>query len=228
MAKQKGTFIVIDGSDGAGKKTQSDILVEKLKSLGHSIAYYDFPQYTETFFGKMVGRYLNGEFGTTKQISPYLISLMYAGDRYEVSEKMRNDLSAGKIIVSNRYVQSNMAFSGALFPDEKERQKFLDWLYELEYHVFNIPKPDLVVYLYVPFKIGQILVDQKAKRSYTDAKRDIHESNSEYLLEVEKTYLWLADRYPEWRKIDCAVDDKILPIEEISEKVFEIVKKELI
>ncbi len=228
MTKQSGKFIVIDGSDGAGKKTQSDILIEKLKSEGREVAFYDFPQYTETLFGKMVGRYLNGEFGEADEVSPYLASLLYAGDRFQASNNIRRDLAAGKTVISNRYIQSNMGFQTAKFNNKKEKEDFLAWLEELEYKVYGIPKADLVVYLYVPRKISQLLVDQKSKRQYTEMARDIHEKNDDFLDRVEQSYIWLSEKYPEWRKIDCAVDNKILPIEDIAKKVFSIVSKEIL
>lgn len=224
----KGKFIVIDGSDGSGKKTQSDILIAKLKSDGHEVASYDFPQYDKTFFGALVGRYLNGEFGKMEEISPYLVSLLYAGDRWQASEGIKKDLAAGKIVVSNRYMQSNMAYSAARFSDEKERKEFLDWLEKLEFETYSIPKPDLVVFLYVPYKIGVELVAQKPKRNYTNKSHDLHENNSLYMQEVEKEYLRLSKEYLEWRKIECTSRDKIMPIETISAQIFDIVKKEVL
>jgi dTMP kinase len=227
MAQKKGKFIVIDGSDGSGKATQSEILIKKLQSLGHEVVSFDFPQYDKTFFGQMVGQYLNGKFGDMSEIDPRLISLLYAGDRWQASAQIKGAILAGKIVVSNRYIQSNMAFSGARFENEAERLEFMKWLEKLEYETYSIPRADVVLYLHVPYEIGQKLVDKKAKRSYTDKKRDIHEKNSDYLKEVEKTYLWLSERYPEWQKIECAKSEKILSIDQISDMVFDIIKKKL-
>ena len=227
MTKDIGKFIVIDGSDGAGKKTQSDLLIGNLKKQGHAVAFYDFPQYEETFFGKMVGRYLNGEFGEADDVSPYLASLLYAGDRWQAGEKMKEDLAAGKIVISNRYTQSNMGFQTAKFKTDKEKELFLSWITELEFSVYKIPKPDLVIYLYVPYQISQALVDQKDSRNYTELKRDIHEKNSDFLGRVEKTYLMLAKKYPEWEKIDCSSPNGILSIQAIGEKISKILRSRL-
>lgn len=225
VSKLSGKFIVIDGSDGSGKKTQSDILVKKLKKAGHKVAYYDFPQYKKTLFGKLFARYLNGEFGEADDVSPYLTSLLTAGDRWQASEKIEKDLKAGKIVVSNRYIQSNMGFQGAKFRTKKQKIQFTKWLEELEYGVYGIPRADQVLYLYVPYKISQALVDNKSKRDYTKMKRDIHEKNSNFLRRVEKSYLELSEKYPEWKKIDCydKKNNSILPIDEIAEKVLETV-----
>ncbi|HLC43711.1 MAG TPA: dTMP kinase [Patescibacteria group bacterium] len=224
--KNAGRFIVIDGSDGAGKKTQSDLLIARLKKDGHEIALYDFPNY-DSFFGKIVGRYLNGEFGEADDVNPYLASLLFAGDRWQASESIRKDLAVGKTVISNRYIQSNMGFMSAKFKTTAEQKKYLDWLTELEFEIYGIPKPDLVIYLYVPYEISQQLVDKKSKRSYTDLKRDIHEKDADFLSRVEESYLMLADKYPEWRKIDCVKGGQMMSIGEIAGKIFEIVEEEL-
>lgn len=223
----RGKFIVIDGSDGAGKKTQADLLIARLKSEGLDVAVYDFPQYEETFFGQMVGRYLNGEFGQADDVNPYLASLLYAGDRWQASDSIKAELAAGKIVIANRYIQSNMGFQAAKFKTKTEKSRYLNWLEKLEYQIYEIPKADLVIYLYVSYDISQKLVDKKAKRSYTELKRDIHENNSDFLRRVEKSYLFLARENSEWRKIDCEKNGGILPIAEIEKKVYEVVRKEL-
>lgn len=224
---KKGKFIVIEGSDGVGKKTQTAEITKLLRRVGQRVAFYDFPQYEKSFFGAMVGRYLNGEFGQVGDVSPYLISLFYAGDRFEGAEQIRHDLNLGKIVISNRYTQSNMAFQSAKLPDENEKKVFLEWLEELEFGIYHIPKPDLIIYLYLPYKKSQEMIDKKSKRNYTELKRDIHESNSEYLAQVEKEYLKLADDNPEWRIIDCSAPDGILPISEITKKVADAIVSEV-
>lgn len=222
---KKGKFIVIEGSDGSGKKTQTDLLIKRLKEKKIKTSYFDFPQYYTSFFGKMITRYLNGEFGTADEVSPYLASILYAGDRFEASEKIRDDLDNGKYIISNRYIQSNMAFQTAKIRLKSEKKKFLNWLEKIEYEIFKIPKADLVIYLYVPYKIGQELVDKKGKRKYSKQQRDIHERDGDFLCRVEKEYLNLAETRKEWQIINCIENGKILSREKIAEKVYAIVKK---
>ena len=221
---KKGKFIVIEGSDGVGKKTQADLLIKMFRRIGKQVVFYDFPQYERSFFGAMVGKYLNGDFGDVGDVSPHLISLLYAGDRFEASEHIRHDLNKGKIVIANRYTQSNMAFQAAKFTKNKDKENFHEWLEELEFGIFNIPKPDLIVYLYAPYEISQKMVDKKAKRSYTDKKRDIHERNSEFLKQVEKEYLDLAKNNKEWRTIVCTEGDNLLSIEEINKKIFAVIE----
>src|SRR5476649_976963 len=110
---KKGKFIVIEGSDGVGKKTQADLLIKMFRRIGKQVVFYDFPQYEKSFFGQMVAKYLNGDFGDVGDVSPHLISVLYAGDRFEAAEHIRHDLNKGKIVISNRYTQSNMAFQAA-------------------------------------------------------------------------------------------------------------------
>lgn len=230
ISRAKGFFIVIDGSDGSGKTTQSKLLIERLESLGKEVAYYDFPQYDKTFFGKMVGRYLSGEFGTADQVNPYLNSLLYAGDRFQARDAMKQDLAAGKIIVCNRYMQSSLAHQGAKLKALEEKEKYNDWLYELEYGVYDIPKPDLVIYLYVPSLVSQKLTDNTdaLKRKKYSQKKDIHEMNADFMARSVAEYLRLAEKYPEWRKINCiSKEDKLLSIDDISKMVLNIVNKEL-
>lgn len=221
---KKGRFIVIEGSDGVGKKTQADLIIKMFRRIGKQVVFYDFPQYERSFFGKMVADYLNEKFGDVNESDPYLISLLYAGDRFEASEHIRHDLRQGKIVICNRYTQSNMAFQTAKLRDDRRKKEFLEWLEELEFGIFNIPKPDLVVYLYAPHKISQRQVDKKSARNYTDKKRDIHERNSKFLEEVEKQYLDLANTNNEWRTIICTDGDKLLPPEEISERIFSVIE----
>ena len=223
MPRRRGKFIVIEGSDGIGKKTQADLIIKMFRRVGRQVVFYDFPQYERSFFGQMVGDYLNEKFGDVNESDPYLISLLYAGDRFEAAEHIRHDLNGGKIVICNRYTQSNMAFQTAKLKNEKAKKEFLEWLEELEFGIYNIPKPDMVIYLYAPHEISQKMVDKKKSRSYTNKKRDIHERNSEFLALVEKEYLSLAKNNPEWRTIICTEGERLLPPDEISKKVFDAI-----
>lgn len=221
----KGKLIVIEGSDGSGKGTQLQLLVDYLKSKKIPHATLDFPQYYKTFFGKWIGRFLKGEFGKIEDLPPYLLMFPYAADRWQAKPDIERWLGQGKIIVSNRYTGSN-AYQAAKVP-KKDRGRFTDWSFEMEYGAFGIPKEDIVIFLYVPYAISQKLLEQKSARKYmgNQRKKDIHESNTWLMQEVEKVYLDFCSRFPHWVKIDCVVDGKILSKEEIHEKVIQILKK---
>lgn len=221
---RKGKLIVIEGGDGSGKATQANLLVKLLKKQSRKVKYMDFPRYYSSFHGKIVGDFLAGKFGKMEKISPYLISLTYALDRASAKEEMEEWLANGGIIVSNRYATSNIAHQTARLP-QKERKNFLEWLDQLEYRVHKIPRPDLVIFLYVPWKIGIELTAQKAgKRRYVKGA-DIAEADVKHRQEAEKMYLSLAKNKRKWVKIDCVKNGKILPKKIIHDRIVEVLKE---
>ena len=159
----KGKLIVICGTDGSGKGTQVELLYERLKKEGYPVKITDFPQYGNKSAG-MVEEYLNGKFGSAEEVGPYRGSIFYACDRYAASFDMKKWLDKGGIIISNRYVSANKGHQMSKIKDVKERIKYLDWLDNLEYEIFGIPKEDMNFLLYVPPEVGQMLVDKKGKR----------------------------------------------------------------
>ena len=196
----RGKFIVLEGIDGSGKHTQIDLLVRALVSRGVDFAQLGFPNY-EGFFGKLVARFLNGDFGGLEAVDPHFSALLYAGDRLESKPAIESALAAGKILLADRYVASNLAHQGARMPDEK-RGNFLAWLKQLEYDVHALPVEDLVVYLRVPVAEAHRLVGHKAARDYTKARRDLQERDTAHLEAASRIYDELA-RQPNWVTIDC-------------------------
>lgn len=226
--KKKGKLIVLDGLDGSGKATQTRLLISKLKKQGYQTAVTDFPQYYKSFFGKIVGRYLSGEFGTAKQVSPYLASILYAADRWEAKERMDKWLSQGKIVISNRYVSANQIHQTGKIKGKKEKEKFLKWLEKMEFEVFDIPKPDLILYLNVPYQIGQKLVMKKGSRGYIGGiKKDIHEGSKKHLIDAQQQIFSLIKKYNNWQQVDCTSKGRILSKPQIAEKIWKIVNKSL-
>lgn len=217
----KGKFIVIDGTDGSGKATQIKLLVKKLKEKGYEVEIADFPQYGHKS-AALVEEYLNGKFGPAEEVGPYRASIFYACDRYEASFKIKKWLEEGKIVISNRYVSANVGHQGGKIKDLKERNKYLNWLFDLEFNIFKIPKPDKNILLYMPPEIGYQLVDQKDLRKYIEKNKmkDIHEENLKHLRDAADAYLYAAEKY-NWDKIDCAPNNRLRVIQDISDEIWQ-------
>lgn len=216
---RRGKLIVIDGGDGSGKTTQSELLIGYLKAHNTPVKGFDFPRYYSSFHGNMAGRFLAGEFGS--DVSPYLASLAYALDRASAKEEMDQWLAHGGVIVSNRYATSNMAHQGARLPSDK-RQEFLDWIDELEYKVHKIPREDIVIYLHVPWQVGVELTKKKGEREYLGDRKDILEADQKHRAESEEMYLSLAKKRKNWVALECVENGTILSKEAIHRKVLGI------
>ncbi|MBP9763129.1 MAG: deoxynucleoside kinase [Candidatus Pacebacteria bacterium] len=221
---KRGKFIVIDGTDGSGKGTQTELLVAALKDQGVKVVVTDFPQYGKPS-AIFVEKYLRGEYGSADEVGAKRASLFYALDRFDESKQMKQWLDEGFCIVSNRYVSANMGHQTGKIKDPVERDKFLDWLNELEFEIFEIPKPDEVIFLYVPPEVGQKLVDEKSAREYTKgAKRDIHEADLNHLKNASEAYKYVAEKF-NWKTVICAPNGEMMSREEIHKIILEISKK---
>lgn len=220
----KGKLIVLDGTDGCGKKTQTDILVTHLKAEGHEVGIVDFPQYKRPS-AIQVENCLNGVFGDPVQMNPYAASLPYAFDRFVPAAEIQAALDAGEMVVSNRYTSSNVGHQGSKIIDEAERRIFLEWLLDLEFNRLGIPEPDLTFFLHVPIIKARELVDQKAAREYIEAgTRDGLEDDLEHQKRAEAAYYYAAELY-DWPVIECSPDGTLMPPEEIHKLIWAEVKK---
>lgn len=220
----KGTFLVIEGTDGSGKGTQFTKLVERLEAEGHDVATFDFPQYQQpsSFFVK---EYLNGNYGTAEEVGPYTGSLFYALDRYQASFEIRKALDAGKVVIANRFTGSNMAHQGTKFDNSEQRRGYFIWLDNLEFEMLRIPRPDRSIVLRVPAEVAQKLVDQKEARSYTDKKRDLHEADLSHLERSVQVYDDLCQLFPkDFARIDCVRDDKLLDIDAVHDLLWQSIE----
>lgn len=221
----QGKLIVITGIDGSGKTVQSKLLYEQLQKEGYPTVTTDFPQYGKTFFADMITKYLKGEFGSADSVSPYLASLLYAGDRWECKEQINTWLRGGKIIVSNRYVCDNMAHQGGKIRNPAEKEKFFQWLDTLEHQVFAVPRSNLNILLYVPAEIAYHLIEKKEQRAYlAGEKKDIHEEDINHLRYAQQTFLEIAKGKKDWITIDCTENGKLLSEQAIADKVWRVVK----
>lgn len=220
MARRK--FIVIEGIDGAGKGTQTDLLTRAFEERGLPVAKFGFPRY-ESSFGRLIARFLNGEFGPLPAVDAHFSALLYAGDRFEAKPDLEAALDSGRTVVTDRYIASNLAHQAARVPAES-RAEFISWLRQLEYGTYGLPVEDLVIYLRVPADEGHRLVGLKSARSYTAKSRDLQESDVLHLKEAALVYDELAQA-PNWVTIECfdARSEKLRSPEEIHRDVLEAV-----
>jgi dTMP kinase len=198
---EPGLLIVFEGIDSSGKKTQVRLLERKLKRMGYDVETIRSPAY-DTKFGKLVASYLRGEFGSLKEVPPEIAAMLFSLDRYQFKDEVFRKLREGKIILSDRYTQSNMGFHGAKF-DGKERKDFIDWIGQVE---SRLAQPDLIILLDMPIEAAQTLINNRKKKKYLRGKKDIHEKDVEFQKKVRETYLQLA-RKKKWVRIKCA--DKV-------------------
>lgn len=195
-----GKLIAVEGIDGSGKQTQVRLLAQALEWRGHRVLSTGFPQYG-SWFGRMVGQFLNGDYGPLPSVDPHFTALLYAGDRFECKGPIVAALRRGDIVLADRYIASNLAHQTARSAPEK-RAAFRDWIEHLEYGIYDLPKEDLVLYLRVPPREAQSLVARKTARDYTDAAHDLQESDLRHLQDAAAMYDELARR-PHWKTVEC-------------------------
>ncbi len=223
---KEGKFIVIEGTDGSGKTEQFKVLLQRLRKNDFKVETVDFPQYNKpsSYFIK---QYLSGFYGDWRDVGAHKASLFYALDRYEASFKIREWLKCGKLVLSNRYVGSNLGHQGLKIKDQKNRRKFFKWIEDLEYGTLSIPKPDLNIFLHMPAEIAYFLIKKRKKKEYLkNKKRDIHEKDLSHLKQAEKIYLEVAKIFRnDFKTIECVERGRLLSIQEISGKVWVIVRE---
>lgn len=220
----EGKLIVIEGLDGSGKSTQEELLKEKLKNMGVNINFIKLPNYNDPAC-ELVKMYLAGRFGDKPEdVNAYAASTFFAVDRYVSyncywKEKYLN----GEVFLADRYTTSN-AYHQLTKTPKDEWDSYLDWLEDFEYKKIGIPKPDAVIYLDMPIEISQKLMT--GRYNGDESKKDIHEKNIEYLNKCREAADYACDKLG-WTRIICGKNGEPLPIEEISEAVFNVVVKEL-
>ncbi len=225
MLNKDGKLIVLEGLDGSGKSVQFDLLKANLRERNLPVETVDFPDYNGSVFGRLVGRYLNGEFGDLYEVSPYVSSFLYAGDRLEAQPRLVTSLERGVLMLANRYVGSNMAYHSAKLPVQ-ERKAFIEWLKRLEFEANLLPVPDLVLFLHAPVATTHRMVGQKLARTYTASSHDLHERNQGYLQVVSEQYLWLCEHEPGWQRLDVTdLTGELLPRDTIQAQILQVLQK---
>lgn len=216
-------LIVLEGLDGAGKSTQVRQLREYLQQRCGSLEYIHFPRYDAPVYGDLISRFLRGDFGSNEAVHPQLVALLFAEDRHGAAPQMRRALEQGKTVLLDRYVYSNIAYQCAKLPDIQERRKLRDWIFNTEYGDFNLPEPDLNLFLDVPIGfVEQSLAAHREgqDRNYLSGAQDIHEASIAFQKAVRDMYVAETARDPKFRRIDCAgPQGEMLPPDAIFEKV---------
>jgi dTMP kinase len=200
-------FIVLEGLDGAGKSTQIKLLRQLFASRGIESEYVHFPRFDSPVFGELIARFLRGELGSVESVDPYIVALLFAGDRADMAPKIRAWQAEGKVVIVDRYVYSNIGYQCAKLATDAERSKLKQWILDTEYGYYNIPRPDLSLFLDVPFAFtAKSLTEQRSgdDRAYLNGEKDIHESSLDLQQMVRSVYLEAAKSDDALQVIDCS------------------------
>jgi dTMP kinase len=224
-------FIVIEGLDGAGKSTQirmveEYLLVKKIKSK-----FIHFPRTDSPIYGDLISRFLRGELGSIDNVNPYLIALIYAGDRKDASDMLRKWISEGYVIIADRYLYSNIAFQCAKLGNTKEQKSLASWIKLLEYDYNKIPIPDLNLFLNVPFEFTRKSLQKGREgmdRDYLNGEDDIHEADLSFQERVRDIYLWQVKENADFIAIDCYNSSGGMQSPQvISEKIIKLIEPKI-
>lgn len=218
-------LLVIEGLDGAGKSTQVDMLKNYLRDLGKDFQYLHFPQTDSPVYGELIARFLRGELGNINEVNPYLVALMYAGDRSDAQPMLEEWLNEGKTVILDRYVYSNVAYQCAKLIDPQEKQKLKNWIIDSEFGYFKLPKPDLNIFLDVPFAFTKKKLTGNrtgTDRDYLGGVRDIHEEDLDFQSRVRDIYLTLEDI--NFVRINCCYDEDTM---RSPDDIFSMIKSEI-
>ncbi len=220
MQQHNGVFVVVEGGDASGKKTQAEELVKRLQAEGYEVKYADFPAYESTF-GKLVAKYLRGEYGDMDDVPVEIRSLLYSLDRYQFKHEYQEFLDNGGILVSNRYSQSNYAYQ-SVNAENGEKDELVAWMKHVD---SRMPQPDHVFFLHLPVYVAQSFMQQKKLRAYLKGEeKDIHEKDVAFQKAVTNRYLELAEQHDHWSIINCLKDNTIRTIDDINRQLYEVVE----
>ena len=222
-------FIVLEGLDGAGKSTQIKKLRDMFAGLGIPSEYIHFPRFDAPYFGDMIARFLRGEFGSVDQVDPYIVAMLYAEDRRDASSLIKGWMDQGKVVIADRYVYSNIGYQCAKVENEAEREKLREWIFSLEYDYFKIPRPDVSLFLDVPFSFTERKLLSEVRegddRSYLNGAKDIHEQSMDLQRKVRQVYVDAAQKDEDMYVVDCSNSEgEMASPEVIFERVMSRVK----
>jgi len=207
-------LIVIEGLDGAGKSTQISLLKEWFAERNLQCRYIHFPRTDAPYFGELIARFLRGEFGDLDSVDPYLVAMLYAGDRKDAATMIETWLEEKYFVILDRYTYSNIAYQCAKLRTEAEVKRLREWILRLEFEHFNIPKPDINIFLDVPFRFTEEKLKNKRlgeDRTYLMGSSDIHESSLEFQKRVRAIYAAVAADDESLQVISCRDEDDTMP-----------------
>ena len=222
----KGKLIIIEsGSDASGKATQTKRLFERLSEENSNIRKVEYPNY-DSESSALVKMYLRGDFGNNASDVDHIYHYIFAADRYaSFKTEWEEFYNNGGIVIADRYTTSNMVHQASKM-DEKDRDKYLDWLVDYEFNLYKIPEPDCVIFLDVPIEFSQKLMENRKNKITGEDKKDIHESDIEYLTKSYNNALYIANKY-NWKKINCVKDGTLRSIDDIHDEIYNIVKQSI-
>lgn len=220
-----GKLFVIDGTDGSGKQTQFKKLQERLNEENIKFRVVSFPNY-ESPSSSLVKMYLSGEFGEhAKDVNPYVASTFYAVDRFATFKKYYEDYyNDGGIILADRYTTANMVHQAGKIADKKEREKFLNWLWDFEFNIYNLPVPTKTIFLNMPPEDAMHLMENRENKFTHSHIKDIHERDKSHIIDSYNAACEVASIY-DWYEVKCIKDGKIRSIDDIHEEIFQEIKK---
>jgi len=224
-------LIVLEGLDGAGKSTQVKKLKAYLEEVCRELEYIHFPRYDSPVYGDLIGRFLRGDFGSNESVHPQLVALLFAEDRHGASPDIKAVLSRGGTVLLDRYVYSNIAYQCAKLSDPEESERLREWILNTEFGTFDLPRPDLNIFLDVPIDFVESSLEKNRKgsdRDYLHGAADIHEASIDFQKRVKEIYKRQASLDPGFIPVDCAGEDgKMLPPDEIFAKIKTLTDKYL-
>ena len=223
-------LIVLEGLDGAGKSTQISLIKEHFELQGACVRYLHYPRFDAPIYGELIAKFLRGDFGPIDSVHPTLVALLFAQDRNDSSPMLRDWLNRGDIVLLDRYVYSNIAFQCAKVLCVDKRKELRDWIFNLEYNVFGIPKHDFIFFLDVPLNfVEQRLssVREGDDRLYLDGKSDIHESDLNFQAQVRDIYLKECEKESDLVRVSCynAIDKLLLEPKMVLNNILSFIKK---
>jgi len=222
-------LLVVEGLDGAGKSTQIRLLKSFFSKRGHSCEYLHFPRTNTPYFGELIARFLRGEFGALNEVDPWLVAMLYAGDRKDASDLISGWLNKGKIVLLDRYTYSNIAYQCAKLDNSGDRKKLMKWILDLEFKHFGIPLPDLNIFLDVPFSFTEKKLSSARSgqdRDYLNGTKDIHEESLAFQKKVREIYIEVAEISEQLSVVNCSDNyGNILTPQVIFERILEIINE---